>query len=157
MGLQDVGKPTLFNAITRTRKAESASYPFCTIDTELMLSDLEAVSRRRERVRRSPTLEASRRWGSAAESSIGRRPAPLDRPKVGHGRANQVAAQQHDPPAHAGRPAPMRKCEVQGHPEPADELSGVVTRRGEQGTSRPRRVHPFCLTGGEVIVCMAGP
>jgi GTP-binding protein YchF len=27
-----VGKSTLFNALTRTRKAESANYPFCTID-----------------------------------------------------------------------------------------------------------------------------
>lgn len=27
-----MGKSTLFNAITRTRKAESANYPFCTID-----------------------------------------------------------------------------------------------------------------------------
>ena len=28
----NVGKSTLFNALTRTRKAESANYPFCTID-----------------------------------------------------------------------------------------------------------------------------
>ena len=27
-----MGKSTLFNALTRTRKAESANYPFCTID-----------------------------------------------------------------------------------------------------------------------------
>jgi hypothetical protein len=27
-----VGKSTLFNAVTRTRKAEAANYPFCTID-----------------------------------------------------------------------------------------------------------------------------
>ena len=32
VGLPNVGKSTLFNAITRTRKAESANYPFCTID-----------------------------------------------------------------------------------------------------------------------------
>ena len=31
-GLPNVGKSTLFNALTRTRKAESANYPFCTID-----------------------------------------------------------------------------------------------------------------------------
>jgi GTP-binding protein YchF len=30
--LPNVGKSTLFNAVTRTRKAESANYPFCTID-----------------------------------------------------------------------------------------------------------------------------
>lgn len=32
IGLPNVGKSTLFNALTRTRKAESANYPFCTID-----------------------------------------------------------------------------------------------------------------------------
>ena len=32
VGLPHVGKSTLFNAITRTRKAEAANYPFCTID-----------------------------------------------------------------------------------------------------------------------------
>jgi len=32
VGLPNVGKSTLFNALTRTRKAEAANYPFCTID-----------------------------------------------------------------------------------------------------------------------------
>lgn len=32
VGLPNVGKSTLFNALTKTRKAESANYPFCTID-----------------------------------------------------------------------------------------------------------------------------
>ncbi|MGE3276127.1 MAG: redox-regulated ATPase YchF [Vicinamibacterales bacterium] len=32
VGLPNVGKSTLFNAVTRTRKAESANYPFCTIE-----------------------------------------------------------------------------------------------------------------------------
>jgi len=35
VGLPNVGKSTLFNAITRTRKAESANYPFCTIDPNI--------------------------------------------------------------------------------------------------------------------------
>jgi GTP-binding protein YchF len=30
--LPNVGKSTLFNAVTRTRKAQAANYPFCTID-----------------------------------------------------------------------------------------------------------------------------
>ena len=30
--MPNVGKSTLFNAVTRTRKAEAANYPFCTID-----------------------------------------------------------------------------------------------------------------------------
>jgi GTP-binding protein YchF len=32
VGLPNGGKSTLFNAVTRTRKAEAANYPFCTID-----------------------------------------------------------------------------------------------------------------------------
>ncbi len=32
VGLPNVGKSTLFNAITKTRKAQAANYPFCTIE-----------------------------------------------------------------------------------------------------------------------------
>jgi len=32
VGLPNVGKSTLFNAVTRTRKADAANYPFCTIE-----------------------------------------------------------------------------------------------------------------------------
>ena len=32
VGLPNVGKSTLFNAVTRTRKAPAENYPFCTID-----------------------------------------------------------------------------------------------------------------------------
>ena len=33
--MPNVGKSTLFNAVTRTRKAEAANYPFCTIDPNI--------------------------------------------------------------------------------------------------------------------------
>jgi ribosome-binding ATPase len=32
VGLPNVGKSTLFNAVTRTHKAQAANYPFCTIE-----------------------------------------------------------------------------------------------------------------------------
>src|SRR5437879_11092856 len=32
VGLPNVGKSTLFNALTRTHKAPAENYPFCTID-----------------------------------------------------------------------------------------------------------------------------
>ena len=32
LGLPNVGKSTLFNALTSTQKAESKNYPFCTIE-----------------------------------------------------------------------------------------------------------------------------
>jgi ribosome-binding ATPase len=35
VGLPNVGKSTLFNALTRTRKAAAANYPFCTIDPNI--------------------------------------------------------------------------------------------------------------------------
>jgi GTP-binding protein YchF len=53
VGLPNVGKSTLFNAITRTRKAEAANYPFCTIDPNIgtvtvpdpRLAVLQAIAR----------------------------------------------------------------------------------------------------------------
>src|SRR6185295_8907937 len=35
IGLPNVGKSTLFNAITRSHKAAAENYPFCTIDPNL--------------------------------------------------------------------------------------------------------------------------
>ena len=32
VGLPNVGKSTLFNALTRTQQAAAANYPFCTIE-----------------------------------------------------------------------------------------------------------------------------
>ena len=50
VGLPNVGKSTLFNAVTRTRKAQAANYPFCTIDPNLGIvtvpdTRLEALSK----------------------------------------------------------------------------------------------------------------
>ena len=35
VGLPNVGKSTLFNAVTRSRKAAAENYPFCTIDPNI--------------------------------------------------------------------------------------------------------------------------
>ena len=53
VGLPNVGKSTLFNAVTRTRKAEAANYPFCTIDPNIgivtvpdaRLSELQKIAK----------------------------------------------------------------------------------------------------------------
>src|ERR1043165_5393831 len=50
VGLPNVGKSTLFNAVTRTRKAVAANYPFSTIDPNLGIvtvpdSRLEALAK----------------------------------------------------------------------------------------------------------------
>src|SRR2546427_1850818 len=43
VGLPNVGKSTLFNAVTRTRKAEAANYPFCTIDPNVGIVTVPAA------------------------------------------------------------------------------------------------------------------
>ena len=37
LGLPNVGKSTLFNALTSTQQAESKNYPFCTIDPNVSI------------------------------------------------------------------------------------------------------------------------
>jgi GTP-binding protein YchF len=56
VGLPNVGKSTLFNAVTKTRKAQAANYPFCTIDPNVgivvvpdqRLDVLSAISKTRK-------------------------------------------------------------------------------------------------------------
>ena len=53
VGLPNVGKSTLFNAVTRTRNAQAANYPFCTIDPNVgtvtvpdaRLSELQKIAK----------------------------------------------------------------------------------------------------------------
>src|SRR5678816_581488 len=53
IGLPNVGKSTLFNAVTRTHKAQAENYPFCTIEPNLgvvtvpdaRLADLARIAR----------------------------------------------------------------------------------------------------------------
>jgi len=35
VGLPNVGKSTLFNALTQTSNAQAENYPFCTIDSPI--------------------------------------------------------------------------------------------------------------------------
>ena len=41
VGLPNVGKSTLFNALTSSAQAEAANYPFCTIDPNVGVVELE--------------------------------------------------------------------------------------------------------------------
>ena len=40
VGLPNVGKSTLFNALTKSSKAEAANYPFCTIDPNVWIVEV---------------------------------------------------------------------------------------------------------------------
>ena len=37
IGMPNVGKSTLFNALTQTSQAESANYPFCTMSQKMLM------------------------------------------------------------------------------------------------------------------------
>lgn len=50
VGLPNVGKSTLFNALTRSRKAEAANYPFCTIEPNVGI--VEVPDERLEQLRK---------------------------------------------------------------------------------------------------------
>ncbi len=41
VGLPNVGKSTLFNALTRTKAAQAANYPFCTIDPNVGVVEVQ--------------------------------------------------------------------------------------------------------------------
>lgn len=43
VGLPNVGKSTLFNALTKTKSAEAANYPFCTIDPNVGVVEVPDV------------------------------------------------------------------------------------------------------------------
>lgn len=43
VGLPNVGKSTLFNALTRTKSAQAANYPFCTIDPNVGIVEVPDV------------------------------------------------------------------------------------------------------------------
>ena len=40
VGLPNVGKSTLFNALTASKKAEAGNFPFCTIDPNIGIVDV---------------------------------------------------------------------------------------------------------------------
>mgnify|MGYP003312372579 FL=1 len=40
VGLPNVGKSTLFNALTSSRNAQAANFPFCTIDPNIGIVDV---------------------------------------------------------------------------------------------------------------------
>src|ERR1700736_1320783 len=57
VGLPNVGKSTLFNAVTRTHKAPAENYPFCTIDPNLgIVSVPDPRLEKRAQISKSPKI-----------------------------------------------------------------------------------------------------
>ena len=61
VGLPNVGKSTLFNALTETAAAQAANYPFCTIEPNV--GEVAVPDRGSTRWRRSPSRRRSCRRG----------------------------------------------------------------------------------------------
>jgi GTP-binding protein YchF len=61
VGLPNVGKSTLFNALTRTKGAQAANYPFCTIDPNVGIVEVpdERLKKLAELVQPKKTIPAA--------------------------------------------------------------------------------------------------
>ena len=87
VGLPNVGKSTLFNAVTRTHKAQAANYPFCTIDPNVGIvtvpdQRLEVLARLSHSQKIVPTaIEFVDIAGLVKGASAGERPGqPIPQP-----------------------------------------------------------------------------
>ena len=164
VGLPNVGKSTLFNAVTRTRKAQAANYPFCTIDPNVGIvtvpdSRLQALSKlvqfpethlRRHRVRRH------RRAGARGCHRRGPgQPVPEPHPRGQRHRAGRALfrGRRHSPRFRHGGPGarhrghqhridPRRPRQRAEAPRPQRQ-DGQVRRQNCPGRERaPRAAHP---------------
>ena len=63
VGLPNVGKSTLFNALTETQAAQAANYPFCTIEPnvgQVSVPDDRLQTDRRDRQERQDRADPAR-------------------------------------------------------------------------------------------------
>src|SRR4029079_9263673 len=64
VGLPNVGKSTLFNALTKTASAQAANYPFCTIEPNL--GEAEMPQARHDKWPSSCVSHTARMWAERA-------------------------------------------------------------------------------------------
>ena len=87
VGLPNVGKSTLFNALTETPAAQAANYPFCTIEPNV--GQVAVPDARLEQLARDRQVSARDRDLSSSSSTS---PASCAAPSKGEGLGNQFLA-----------------------------------------------------------------
>ena len=69
VGLPNVGKSTLFNALTETQAAQAANYPFCTIEPNV--GQVAVPDERLEKLAAIAAILSSRSSGTATWPTLG--------------------------------------------------------------------------------------
>ena len=160
VGLPNVGKSTLFNALTETAAAQAANYPFCTIEPNVgevavpdpRLDKLAAIAKSGADHPDAADLRRYRRPGARRlQGRRPRQPVPRHHPRGRCGRAcgallrgfrhhpcrrqDRAAGRHRDHRnrTDAGRSRQPRKARRQSRQE------GQGQRQGRQGAARPRQ------------------
>ena len=155
VGLPNVGKSTLFNALTQTAAAEAANYPFCTIEPNVgevgvpdeRLDKLAAIAKSGPDHPDAAHLRRHRRPG--ARRLQGRRPrqqVPVAHPRGGRRRlrAALLRGRRHharrEPHRSAGRRRDGRdRADARRHGEPGEAHRRRSRRRPRAATRKARR------------------
>ena len=160
VGLPNVGKSTLFNALTKTRKAEAANYPFCTIEPNVGIVDgarraARAAREDREDGRDDPRdVRVRRHRGPREGREQGRGPrqqVPVAHPRGGRHRPGRplLRGQGHRPRLRDARPVAdietittelvLADLESVGEAEGAPREARARRQQGRDGAARRRR------------------
>ena len=172
VGLPNVGKSTLFNALTRTAAAQAANFPFCTIEPNVgevavpdaRLDKLAAIGKSASRCipARMSFVDIA---GLVKGRHQGRRPGqpvPRQHPRMRRHRlcAALLRGRQHHPRRQQGRSARRRRsgrdrADAGRSRKPRKALAGVEKkvrgqRQGSQAHPRPDRPRPGAARGRQV-------
>ena len=163
VGLPNVGKSTLFNALTQTAAAQAANYPFCTIEPNV--GDVAVPDPRLEVLAEIASLQGDhpdaadlrrhRRPGARRLEGRGaRQPVPRQHPRMRRDRACRalLRRRRRHPCRRPDRSAlrhrddrdriDARRPRQPRTPRPRDGEEGQGRRQGGQGTARPRAAQP---------------